>query len=102
MTLPLFGGGRLLNRSQRVQRCLLCLGHAPGSRNIEPLVGPVSPQHTQVLAAFHVPDVDRAIVSTTGERAPIWTHLERLNGPLVRPSPQDTHVSLEVPPTQHA
>src|SRR5579859_316783 len=93
---------RFLEGPQRSQRCLLRLGHPPDSCNIEPLVRAISPQCAQMFAALQLPDVDRAIVPATGERAAIGTHLERLDCPLVRPERVHALSALDIPPAEHA
>src|SRR5438876_8848219 len=55
-----------------------------------------------MLAALQLPDVDSAIVSATGERAAVGTHLERLDCPLVRPARLHALSALDVPPAEHA
>src|SRR6266852_5360629 len=54
-----------------------------------------------MLTALQLPDVDRAIVPTTGERAAIGTHLERLDCSLVRMARLHALPALEIPPAEH-
>src|SRR5260370_42698288 len=55
-----------------------------------------------MLAALQLPDVDSAIVPTTGQRAAIGTHLERLACPLVRLARLHALSALDIPPAQHS
>src|SRR6266567_3426756 len=87
--------------SQRAQRRLLCFGEPPDARDSEALVGAIPPQGAQVLTTREVPDGDSAIVPTTGKRAAIGTHLERLNCPLVRPVRLHALPVLDVPPAEY-
>src|SRR5439155_17554308 len=63
----------LLNRPQRAQRRLLRLGHPPDPRDIEPLVGPVSPQGAQMLATVQIPEGNGSVVPATGQLRPVPT-----------------------------
>src|SRR5436853_7934734 len=74
----------LLNRPQGAQRCLLRLGQSSDPRDIEALVGPVTPQRLQQIAAMEIPDVDDTIIPATGEPAAIRAALERLDRSLMR------------------
>src|SRR5438105_843922 len=78
------------------------MGHASDPGNIEPLVGAVSPQGAQMVAALEIPDVDSAIVPATGERAAIGTHFERLDCSLVRQARVYALSALDVPPGECA
>src|SRR5258708_6357710 len=94
--------GSILNGPQGTQRGLLRLGQAPDARDIEALVGPVTPQRLQQLAALEIPDVDDTIIPATGEPAAIRAALERLDRPLMRLSHSHALSLLQVPPAQHA
>src|SRR5260221_8746595 len=102
--VPLLGAvhGSILNGPQGTQRGLLRLGQAPDARDIEALVGPVTPQRLQQIAALEIPDVDDTIIPATGEPAAIRAALERLDRPLMRLSHSHALSLLQVPPAQHA
>src|SRR5260370_27323915 len=90
----------VLHCPQRTQRGLLRLGQAPDARDIEALVGPVASQRAERLATLQVPERDGPIIPATGQNAPIGTHLERLDGPLMRFSHQHTLPAQYLPPAQ--
>src|SRR6266699_1594742 len=87
-----------LNRPQRTQRRLLCLGHSPDTRDIESLVGPVSPQCSQMLGALQIPHLDSAIIPATGQHLPIGAHSERLDRALMPLMHRQALPALHVPP----
>src|SRR6266567_5371788 len=92
--------GSILNRPQGAQRRLLRLGHSPDPRDIEALIGPVASQRAEMLATLQVPERDGPIIPATGQRAAIGTHLERLDGPLMRFSHPHALPALHLPPAQ--
>src|SRR5947209_10611731 len=64
-SLPGASGRRTFNCPQGTQCGLLRLGQAPDGRDIEALVGPVTPQPLQQIAAVEIPDVDDTIIPAT-------------------------------------
>src|SRR6266571_3732572 len=89
--------GSILNRPQGAQRRLLRLGHSPDPRDIEALIGPVASQRAEMLATLQVPERDGPIIPATGQRAAIGTHLERLDGPLMRFSHPHALPAVDIP-----
>src|SRR6266404_4585846 len=102
--VPLLGAvhGSILNGPQGTQRGLLRLGQAPDARDIEALVGPVAAQRLEMLATLEIPERDSPVIAATGQSAAIGTHLERLDGPLMRFSHPHTLPALHLPPAQPA
>src|SRR2546423_15478112 len=92
----------LLNRPQGTQGGLLRLGQSSDPRDIEALVGPVASQRAEMLATLQVPERDGPIIPATGQRAAIGTHLERLDGPLMRFSHPHALPAVQLPPAQHS
>src|SRR5258708_20600608 len=92
--------GTILNGPQGTQRGLLRLGQAPDARDIEALVGPVTPQRLQQIAALELPDVDDTIIPATCEPAAIRPAADRLDRPLMRLSHSHALSLLQVPPAQ--
>src|SRR5260221_4104016 len=94
--------GSALNRPQGTQGGLLRPGQSSDPSDIQALVGPVASQRAEMLATLQVPERDGPIIPATGQRAPIGTHLERLDRPLMRLSHSHALSLLQVPPPQHA
>src|SRR2546427_1781573 len=92
----------LLNSSQRTQGGLLRLGQSCDPSDIQALVGPVASQRAERLATVQVPERDGPIIPATGQNTPIGTHLERLDGPLMRFSHPHALPALHLPPAQPA
>src|SRR3989442_15703793 len=90
----------VLHCPQGTQRGLLRLGQAPDARDIEALVGPVAAQCAAMLTALQGPERDGPIIPATGQNAPIGTHLERLDCPLMRFSHQHALPAVHLPPAQ--
>src|SRR5205807_8309432 len=63
-------------------------------------VGSIPPQCAQMLATLQVPDRDGPIIAATDQPAPIGTHLERLDGPLMRFSHPHALPAVDFPPAQ--
>jgi hypothetical protein len=99
---PLLATARFLERPQGAQRRLLRLGETPDAGDSESLVGPISPQRFQRLAAPDVPEPDGPVISATGEPASIGTSLERLHSDLMRLLHPHTLATLHLPPAQPA
>src|SRR2546423_6045367 len=96
-----------LHRPQGTQRGLLRLGQSPDPCDIEALIGSIPSQRLQMLATVQVPERDGPIIPAAGQPAPIGTHLERLDCPLMRlliPVPQTgfPHAlpAVDLPPAQ--
>jgi hypothetical protein len=68
----------ILERPQGVHRCLLRCGEAPDARDIESLVGSISPQRLELLATLEIPEHNGSIIPAARQSAAIRTHLERL------------------------
>src|SRR2546422_2467483 len=92
----------LLNSSQRTQGGLLRLGQSSDPSDIQALVGPVASQRAQRLATVQVPEGDDPVIPATGQRAAIGTHLERLDGPLMRFSHPYALPAVHLPPAHPA
>src|SRR6266567_4230624 len=90
--------GSALHRPQRTQGGLLRLGQSSDPSDIQSLVGAVASQRAQMLATLQVPECDGPIIPATGQRAPIGTHLERLDCPLMRFSHPHALPALHLPP----
>src|SRR5438270_234360 len=61
----LLAHAHFLERPQRAQRRLLCLGKTPDARDVESLVESI-PQRLQRLAVLEVPEPDGPIIPATG------------------------------------
>src|SRR6266852_1342361 len=92
----------ILERPQGVQRRLLRCGETPDARDIESLVGSIPPQRLELLATAQIPEHNGSIIPAARQSAAIRTHLERLDGPLMRFSHPHTLPALHLPPAQHA
>src|SRR5712691_1928203 len=101
-SLPGASGRRTFNRAQRAQCCLLRLGQSPNPGDSESLVGSVTPQSSQLLAALKVPQGDGSVIPTTGQPAAIGTSPERTDRPLMRLSHPHALPARDIPPAQHA
>src|SRR5258706_5732793 len=55
-----------------------------------------------MLATVQVPERDGPIIPTAGQHAPIGTHLERLDCPLMRLAHLHARPAVDLPPAQHA
>src|SRR5437764_1239559 len=67
----------VLERPQRAHGRLLRLGHSLNPRDIESLVGPIAPQHPQLVPALEIPYLDSAIIAATGQSLAIRAHSYR-------------------------
>src|SRR5260370_41591675 len=85
-----------------MQRGLLCVREASDARDIEPLIGPVTTQRAEQLAALEVPEPDGPVIAATGQSAPIRTHLEGLHRPQMCLAHPHALSALELPPAQPA
>src|SRR3989442_1663024 len=94
--------GSILHCPQRTQRGLLRLGQAPDTRDIQSLVGAVAAQRAERLTTLQVPERNDPVIPTTGQRAPIGTHLERLHHPPMRFLHPHALPTLHIPPEQPA
>jgi hypothetical protein len=74
----------ILSRTQCAQRHLLRLGESFHSCDIEPFVRSVALQRMHMLTVFQVPECDGSVVTATGKRTTIGTHLERLHRSMMR------------------
>src|SRR2546425_8702414 len=91
-----------LNGPQRAQRCLLRLGQSPDPGDSESLVGSVTPQSSQLLAALQVPQGDGPVIPATGQPEAIGAPPDRTDRPLMRLSHPHALPALDIPPAQHA
>src|SRR6266699_1964008 len=73
----------VLERPQRAHGRLLRLGHSLNPRDIESLVGPVAPQHPQLVAALEIPYLDSTIIAATGQSPAPRAQSERLDHTLM-------------------
>src|SRR5437899_5257531 len=73
----------VLERPQRAHGRHLRLGHSLNPRDIKSLVGPVAPQHPQLVAAPEIPYLDSTIIAATGQSPAIGAHSERLDRTLM-------------------
>src|SRR6266702_2402486 len=92
----------VLERPQGVQRRLLRVGEASDARDIESLVGSILPQRLELLATVQIPEHNGSIIPAARQSAAIRTHLERLDGPLMRFSHPHALPALHLPPAQPA
>src|SRR5437879_4400861 len=90
----------VLNCSQCAQRRLLCLGHSSDPRDIESLVGSVTPQGLEMLATLHIPHLNGIVVPATGQPLTIGTYAERLDRTLMLLPKRQALPVLHVPPAQ--
>src|SRR5436853_6159138 len=88
----------VLERPQRAHGRLLRLGHSLNPRDIKSLVGPVAPQHPQLVAALEIPYLDSTIIAATGQPPPIRTHSDPLDPTLMPLSHPPTLTALHLPP----
>ena len=73
----------VLNGPQGPQGGDLGLGQPIHPADIEPLVGPITSQRAQVVAALQIPEHDSSIIAATGQLAAIGTHLESMHRALM-------------------
>ena len=92
----------LLNRPQRPQRHLLCLGDPYHASDVEPLVGPVSPQSSKVTAALQFPQLDRPVFPTARYDLSVRTYADRVYPSLMGLDRGEAHALLDIPPAQDA
>src|SRR5713226_6265595 len=92
----------ILERPQGVQRRLLRCGETPDARDIESLVGSILPQRLELLATVQIPEHNGSIIPAARQSAAIRTHLERLDGPLMRFSHPHALPALHLPPAHHS
>jgi hypothetical protein len=90
----------VLNRPQRTQRRLLRPGQSLHPADIEPLVGPATPQHPQMLATLGIPHLNGIVIATAGQSPAIGTCSQRLDRPLMSLPKRQALSVLHVPPAQ--
>src|SRR2546430_5792824 len=90
----------VLERPQRAHGRHLRLGHSLNPRDIKSLVGPVAPQHPQLVAALEIPYLDSTTIAATGQSPAIGAHSERLDRTLMPLSHRQALPTLHVPPAQ--
>src|SRR5450631_590838 len=87
---------------QGIQRCLLCCGETPNSRNIDSFVGSIAPQGLEILAIVQIPEHNGSIIPTTGKLRSIGAYLDRLHCSLMRLLYPYALSAVDLPPAQHA
>src|SRR5689334_6273717 len=84
--------------TQCVQGGFLFCRESFGSRDIEAFIGTIAAEGTHQLGALHSPQLDGAIISTTGDQAAIGTHLHCMNGILMALKDVQDLPMVHVPP----
>src|SRR5260370_35746434 len=100
MSLHLPATACFLQRPQGAQRRLLGIGEAPDARDIESLVESIASQCAQMLSTLEVPERDGSIIPATGQPAPIGTHLEPPDRPLMPLLHPHALPALHLPPAR--
>jgi hypothetical protein len=95
-------GAYFLKGSQSMQRCLLRMGETSNTRDIEPLVGSVSLECSQILTIIQIPQPNGSVISTTGKRAAVGTDFESLHHSLMSLSHPQALPTFNLPPAQLA